>query len=262
MRINRVKQALQRGDVQLGCIVSQLGSPEVVGALAAAGFDWVFFDGEHGAFDWQTIQLMTRAALRLNLCPIVRVADVQYALVARALDCGAQGVILPRVESPQVLETAIGWTRFPPMGSRGYGLSPAHLEYEPVTIASAAAHVNEHVMVIVQIETKPALDRIDELLSVPRVDAVLIGPADLSVSLGVPGEFEHPTFVAAVDRIRESCTRQCVVPGMHFRTAALAREWRDRGIRFVSCGTEVGFLFEKAKETVAGLSPARRLDPV
>jgi 2-keto-3-deoxy-L-rhamnonate aldolase RhmA len=261
MRVNRLKQSLQQGNVQVGCILSQLGSTEVVAALAAAGFDWVFVDAEHGAFDWETIRSLTRTALRLDLCPLVRVADVQYALVARALDCGAQGVILPRVESPQVLENAIAWTRFPPMGTRGYGLGPAHVEYEPVTIAHAAAHVNAHVMVVVQIETKLALERIDDLLSVPNVDAVLIGPADLSVSLGVPGEFEHPAFVAAVDRIRESCGRHGVVPGMHFRTAALAREWRDRGIRFLSCGTEIGFLFEKAKETVASLSPARRPDP-
>src|SRR5437763_332495 len=111
MRINSVKHSLARGEVQIGSICSQLRSPEAVGALAAAGLDWIFFDAEHGALDWGALQLLSRTAVHAGLSPLVRVADLQYALVARALDCGAEGVILPRVESPDILETAIGWTR-------------------------------------------------------------------------------------------------------------------------------------------------------
>jgi len=237
--------------VQLGCSCFQLRSPDVVRALAAAGLDWVFFDAEHGAFDLETLQDLMRVAVREGLCPIVRVADLQYALIARALDCGAQGVLLPRVESPELLVKAVSWTRFPPMGSRGYGLAAPHLEYEPVSIVDAIAHVNEHVMVVLQIETRTALERIDELLSVPNIDAVLIGPGDLSISLGVPGQFEHPQFVAAVETIRERCDRCGIAPGMHFRSLDLAKHWRARGLRFLSCNSDLGFLLDKATETVA-----------
>jgi len=253
MQINRVKQALKRDEVQLGCICSQLRSPEAVAALAASGLDWTFFDAEHGAFDWETLQLLSRTALRLGLCPLVRVADLQYSLVARALDCGAQGIILPRVESPELLASAVAWTRYPPAGSRGYGLGPAHLEFEAITIADAVAHVNDNVLVVVQIETTVALERIDELLAVAGVDAVLIGPADLSVSLGVPGQFEHPAFVATVERILESCRRHGVTPGVHLRTLPLARHWRERGMRLLSCGSDIGFLLERATEIVTAL---------
>ena len=194
VRVNTVKQALKEGRTQLGCSCFQLRSPDAVRALAAAGLDWVFFDAEHGAFGLETLQDLMRVAVASGLCPIVRVADLQYALIARALDCGAQGVLLPRVESPELLEKAVSWTRFPPMGTRGYGLAAPQLDYEPISIPDAIAHVNDNVLVVLQIETRAALERIDELLSVPNIDAVLIGPGDLSISLGVPGELDHPSL--------------------------------------------------------------------
>ena len=223
MRVNTVKQALREGRTQLGCSCFQLRSPDAVRALAAAGLDWVFFDAEHGAFGLETLQDLMRVAVASGLCPIVRVADLQYTLIARALDCGAQGVLLPRVESPELLEKAVSWTRFPPMGTRGFGLAAPQLDYEPVSIPEAIAHVNDNVLVVLQIETRTALERIDELLAVPNIDAVLIGPGDLSISLGVPGEFGHPQFVAAVETIRDRCDRAGIAPGMHMRSLELGK---------------------------------------
>jgi 2-keto-3-deoxy-L-rhamnonate aldolase RhmA len=186
MRTNTVKQALKEGKTQFGCNTSMLRSPEVPRILAAAGLDWSYLDSEHGGFDLETLQDLIRAANEAGLCPIVRVADLQYPLVARALDCGAQGVLFPRVESPELLERAISWTRFPPEGVRGYGLQPTHVGYEAVGMPDIIAHSNANTMVVLQIETRTALERIDELLSVPKIDAVMIGPADLSISLGSP----------------------------------------------------------------------------
>jgi 2-dehydro-3-deoxyglucarate aldolase/4-hydroxy-2-oxoheptanedioate aldolase len=228
-------------------------SPEITRILAAAGLDWTYLDSEHGGFDLETLQDMARAANDNGLCPIIRVAELQYALVARALDCGAQGVLFPRVESPEVLAQAISWTKFPPLGVRGFGLQPTHLNYEMRTMPEIIAHMNEHVMVVLQIETVTAMNRVDELLSVPGVDAVMIGPADLSISLGVPGQFEHPTMIAAIEKIRDACLRHGVAPGIHVRFAKLAKYWRDNGLTFVSCNSEIGYLLEKAQETVAAL---------
>jgi 2-keto-3-deoxy-L-rhamnonate aldolase RhmA len=253
MRINKVKQALKEGRLQLGCSVSMIRSPEITRILAAAGVDWTYLDSEHGGFDLETLQDLARAANDNGLCPIIRVGDLQYSLVARALDCGAQGVLFPRVESPELLEKAISWTRFPPMGVRGFGLQPTHLGYENATMPEIIAHMNQQVMVVLQIETKTALDRVDELLAVPGVDAVMIGPADLSVSLGVPGEFENPKMVEAIGKIRDACNRHGVAPGLHVRSVKLAQYWRDNGLRFLSCNSEIGFMLEKAKETVAAL---------
>lgn len=253
MQINTVKQALRAGKSQFGCSVLQLRSPDVLRALRAAGLDWVFLDSEHGPFDLETLHDLMRVAVREGLCPIVRVGELQYSLIARALDCGAQGVLLPRVESPELLAQAVSWTRYPPVGVRGYGLGGPHLGYERVTIADAVAHFNEHVMVVLQIETRTALERIDELLAVPHIDAVLIGPADLSVSLGIPGNFDHPDFVAAVEKVRERCESRGIAPGMHTRSIDMVKQWRGRGLRLLSCNNDIGMLYEKAVETVAAL---------
>jgi 2-keto-3-deoxy-L-rhamnonate aldolase RhmA len=108
-------------------------------------------------------------------------------------------------------------------------------------------------MVVLQIETKLAVDRRDELLSVPGIDAVLIGPVDLSLSLGVPGDFENPKMIQAMEQVRDSCIGHGVAPGAQLRTLALAKFWKDRGMIFLGSGSETGFLFEKASEVVAGL---------
>ena len=176
MRVNKVKQALKEGKLQLGCSVSMIRSPEITRILAAAGLDWTYLDSEHGGFDLETLQDLARAANDNGLCPIVRVAELTYALVARALDCGAQGILFPRVESPEVLAQAISWTRFPPAGVRGFGLQPTHLNYEVQSMPDVIAHMNDNVMVVLQIETVTAMNRVDELLSVPGVDAVMVGP--------------------------------------------------------------------------------------
>ena len=250
MRVNKVKQALKQGQKQFGCSCLQLRSPDVLRALAAAGLHWVFIDAEHGAFDQETLHDLMQAANREGLCPIVRVADLQYNLIARALDGGAQGVLLPRVESPELLAKAVSWTRYPPMGVRGFGLSAVHLEFQPATMPQAIEHFNEHVMVVLQIETKTALERLDDLLAVPHIDAVLIGPADLSISLGLAGQFDHPDFIAAVEKIRDRCDSVGITPGMHLRNLDMARRWRNSGLRLLSCNSDIGYLMERATETV------------
>jgi len=253
MRTNLVKQNLRAGKLQLGTGFGQLRSAEIPKILAAAGLHWSYLDSEHGGFDLETLQDLIRAANEAGLCPIVRVADLQYPLVARALDCGAQGVLFPRVESPELLAKAISWTRFPPEGVRGYGLQPTHVGYEAVGMTDIIAHSNANTMVVLQIETKTALERIDDLLSVPKIDAVMIGPADLSISLGVAGQFEHPTLVEAIEKIRDACNRHGIAQGIHMRSLKLVQYWRDRGMLFLSCNSEIGFMLEKATETVAAL---------
>jgi 2-dehydro-3-deoxyglucarate aldolase/4-hydroxy-2-oxoheptanedioate aldolase len=115
------------------------------------------------------------------------------------------------------------------------------------------ANRNANTMVVFQIETRLALERREELLAVPGIDAVMVGPADLSLSLGIPGEFENPALIEAIEQIRESCVKHGVAPGIHMRSPALSKFWRDRGMRFLSTGSEAGFLFDKAVETVKTL---------
>ncbi|MBI3208929.1 MAG: aldolase [Candidatus Solibacter usitatus] len=253
MRENPVKKALQAGRVQLGTSYGMLRSPDVGRILAAAGFDWAFIDGEHGWFGLETVHDVCRASVDAGLMPIVRVADMQYDLVARALDCGGMGVIFPRVESPELLEKAVSWTKYPPKGIRGYGLTPHHVDYAKATIGEVMTHMNEHILVVLQIETVRALEAREELLSVPGIDAVMIGPADFSIALGAPGDFQNPKLVAAMEQVRDSCLAHGVAPGTQTRNLALGKFWRDRGMLFLGCSGETSMMLDRGQEITAAL---------
>lgn len=249
MQSNSVRQALKAGKLQLGMNFGQLRSPEIPRLLAAAGFHWAFIDTEHGGFDLETVQDICRVAQLAGICPVVRVVDLQYGLVARALDSGAQGIIFPRMEDPGLLETALSWTKFPPVGVRGYGLQPSQTEYAGLPFNEVIEHANANTLTVLQIESRRAVEAREEILSVPGIDAVMIGPADLSISLGVPGDFQHPKMVEAMEAVRDTCERRGIAPGTHTRNIALARFWKERGMRFLGCGSDIAFLWEKAAET-------------
>jgi 2-keto-3-deoxy-L-rhamnonate aldolase RhmA len=256
MRINLVKRALAEGKVQYGTNFGQIPSQDVLKILALAGFHWAFIDTEHGGFTFETIQGLCRIAPLVNFTPIVRVGDLEYSLVARSLDIGAMGIIFPRVESPELLEKAVSWTKFPPVGSRGFGLAPFNFDFAPLTVPEMIEWNNREIFVALQIETRKALDAREELLAVPGIDAVMIGPADLSISLGVPGEFQHPKMVEAMEAVRDTCVRRGIAPGTQTRTLALAKFWRERGMRFLGCSSDVGMLYERAKELITALETA------
>jgi 2-keto-3-deoxy-L-rhamnonate aldolase RhmA len=253
MLINHTRERLARGETVFGCGLQVYRSAEIPRVFAAAGFDYVFIDMEHGAYDLETVQDMIAASNAAGITPIVRVAELLYSLVARLLDAGALGIILPRVEDPKLLEEAASWMRFPPLGKRGYGVNAAMIGYEKHSFAEIIEHQNANNMLVVQFETKLAIDRADELLAVPGVDVAMVGPADLSISLGVPGEFEHPLMVPTIQGLMEKCNRHGVVPGIQVRTTDVAKAWAARGMRFIGAGGEHALLLEKAKETVSHL---------
>ena len=248
MQPNHLLAALRRGEVQYGCGFGTLRSGEFLRILAATGFQWCFVDGEHGSFSQETIADLCQIGAWVGLAPLVRVGELQYTLVARALDAGPAGVVFPRVEDPETLARAISWTKFPPIGIRGYGISPVNLDYQTHSFNDVIAHMNANTMVVMQIETQRALDAREELLSVPGIDAVMIGPADLSISLGVPGEFQHPKMIAAMEAVRDTCDRRGIAPGTQTRSAPQAKFWRDRGMRFLGCSNDTSMLYDRASE--------------
>jgi 2-dehydro-3-deoxyglucarate aldolase/4-hydroxy-2-oxoheptanedioate aldolase len=261
MRINHTRERLAKGETVFGCVVQAYRSPEICRTFAAAGFDYVFIDMEHGAFDLETVQDMIRAAAESGITPIVRVAELLYSLIARLLDAGAQGIILPRVEDPRVLEQALGWLRFPPEGTRGYGVNTTMIGYETRSFTEIIEHQNRNTLSVVQFETVTAIERADELLSARGANIAMVGPADLSISLGIPGQFENPLLVSTVERLIEKCVRHNVVPGIQVRSTAMAAAWAGRGMRFVGAGAEHGLLLDKARETVAALQAAKTVSP-
>ena len=256
LRPNHTKDRLRRGETVFGCAVQYFRSAEAARVFAAAGFDYLFIDSEHTGFDLETVADISAGAVTAGITPIVRVGELHYSLVARALDAGAQGIIFPRVEDPKALEQALRWTRFPPQGQRGFGVPSWIVDYQAVSFADIIAHHNANTLVVVQLETRAAVERCDELLSVGGFEVAMIGPADLSISLGVPGQFDHPLFIETAERLIAACRAHSIVPGVQCRSAAQGEWWISKGVQFVGVGTEHILLLDAARSLAGRLRQA------
>ena len=252
MGVQSLKAKIQAGVVVSGPIVAEIRSPGGIKALALAGHDFVWLDMEHAMYDWETLHGLVQYARAVGIAPLVRVTDLSYAAIARALDAGAVGVVVPRVETVSQVEEAVACALYPPRGRRGAG-GEARVLYEPSTPAEAIARIDAETVVVVQVETVGAVARIDAIAAVPGVDVVCVGPQDLSISLGIPGEFDNPQFVEAVSHVIERTVAAGKAAGMVERAAGRFERWHAAGARFMACNTDLNMIGAAARADVAAL---------
>ncbi len=250
MSENRVKAALRAGKPIVGTMITEFRTPEIARILASSGFDFVFIDTEHAAFDLETVTDIIRAGRAVGLVCMVRVPDAEYHLIARALDIGAEGLLVPRVESKEQVESIVRWAKYPPMGVRGFGVRGIISDYRKAGVKEWIQELNENTVVVIQIEKKKAIECIDDLVSVNGVDAALIGPYDLSISLGVPGEFDSAILNEAIQKVVDACKRHRVASGTHVREMDSLLFWMDRGMRLLTFSSDVGLIMSSASDAV------------
>lgn len=241
---NATKQALKRGETVVGSMSGVVGCPEALQFFALAGFDYVIIDSEHSPYDISDLRRLVAMARLSGITPFIRVPDAQYHLIARSLDTGALGVMVPRVETKQTVEEVVAAVKYPPVGRRGCGGIDVQNDFLPITIPEHIARANEETLIIIQIESRVALERVEELVSVPGVDVALVGPADLSVSLGIPGQFRDEAFIQGVTRVIEACQKAGVAAGTHVPDFETVEFWAKRGMRFLTCSTDLALLKE------------------
>lgn len=253
---NLMKQALREGRSLIGTMISEFRQPAVVQLLANAGFDFVIIDNEHGPFNIETIADLSRAARYAGLTPIVRVPDLAYPYLAQSLDSGAQGVMIPRIFNVEQVRQAAQIVRYPPAGMRGCAFNRGHTDFKAGPLVETMAQLNEETMLIIQIETGEAVEAIEEIVSTPGVDVALIGPTDLSIALGVPGQLDAPQLQSAIERTIAACQRHQVFPALHINDVGLAAYWAKRGMRLLSSGSEAGLLVRGGQAVTAAIGEA------
>ena len=253
---NRLKQALKEGRSLIGTMISEIRQPAVTQLLANAGFDFVIIDNEHGPFNIETIADLSRAARYVGLTPFVRVPDLAYPYLAQALDSGAQGVMVPRIFTAEQVRQAAQIVRYPPLGLRGCAFNRGHTDFKAGPLAETMARVNEETMLIIQIETREAVENIEEIVATPGVDVALIGPTDLSIALGVPGQMDAPQLHAAIEKMIETCQRHQVFPALHINDLNWATYWAKRGMRLLSSGSEAGLLVKGGQSVTSAIREA------
>lgn len=224
---------------------------DVAEILSYAGADCIMIDGEHGSMDIETAGRMVSLIRATDTAPLLRVAWNEMSLVKRGLDTGAAGLMMPMVNTKEEAEKLVQFCKYPPVGVRGMGASRAVLfgSGSP-DFADYYAKANDEVLVIAQIEHYKAVENIEEILSVAGIDIAFVGPGDLSMSMGLPGQMNHPDVQKSCRKVVEACQRHGVVPGMMTWTGGI-KPHLEMGFRFLLGGIDSAILFSGAKALVA-----------
>lgn len=242
---NPLKAKMRRGQPVIGTFV-ELMNPDVTEWLAHLGFDWLLLDAEHAPTDLVSLERMMQSMKGTDCVPLVRPQWNDPAIIKRILDIGAYGVLVPWVNNKKEAEAAVAACKYPPAGIRGYGPRRAGmLDTEYYRTA------NDEILVTVQIETQEALDNLDDILSVPGIDAIYIGPWDLSSNLGfgIPPTWDEPRYAAALERVLSAAKKHKKPAGM-FTTIDTIDWVVKKGYTFNTVGADDLFLVSAAKQAL------------
>jgi 2-keto-3-deoxy-L-rhamnonate aldolase RhmA len=238
MRDNPIKRALHAGGTAAGAMVFELMAPGLPQICRNAGADFVLYDMEHTGLGFESLKTQVALCRGLNLVPMARVPRGEYHFIARALDVGALGVMVPMVGTRAEAEHIVSCTRYPPQGHRGAAFGFAHDDYEGGDILAKIAALHERTLVIAQVETAEGLANVEAIAAVPGVDALWVGQFDLTNFLGVPAQFGHPTYLAAIERVVRACTTYGKAPAMLATDEAWAQDYAARGFRLMAYGID------------------------
>jgi len=250
--VNILKKKLQRQEITIGSWIT-LGHTSIAEIMAKAGFEWLVVDMEHSVITLDIAQQLVQVIEGCGTVPLVRVGENNANIIKRVMDAGAYGVIVPAVNTKEDAEAAVKAVKYPPIGTRGVGLARAQgygdkfNEYE--------ASVSEESVVIAQVEHIDAVNNLESILSVEGIDGCIIGPYDLSGSLGVPGNFEHPNVLRAIEKVEQTCRQKKVALGFHIIQPdyKLVLERISKGYTFLAFSLDILFLGNSCREQMTKL---------
>jgi 2-dehydro-3-deoxyglucarate aldolase/4-hydroxy-2-oxoheptanedioate aldolase len=242
MRDNAVKKNLAAGGRALGSMVFEFFTPGMPRILANAGAEFALYCMEHTGAGFETLRPQFSLCRALGVVPLVRVPGTEYDFIARALDCGALGVMVPLVDTAEQAQFIVSCTRYPPEGRRGAAFGFAHDDYQGGDVAEKMRMIHERTLVIAMIETARGLENVEAIAAVPGVDVLWLGHFDLTNFLGIPGDFSHPKYKEAIKRITSAASRHGKAAGYMAADAALGREYLGHGFRMIATGTDQGML--------------------
>jgi len=253
MNQNRVKQMLAAGSTPLGTMIMEFNTTGIGRIAAEAGADFVIFDQEHTGWSVETIRMLVASSRSADLGAFVRVPATQYHLIARVLDVGAQGLMIPMVETEEQARLIVQSAKYPPMGRRGAGFGLAHDDYQDGDILEKMRTANEQGLLIAQIETAQGVENVEAIAAVEGIDVLWIGHFDLTNSLGIPGQFEHPDYLRSVDAVLAACARHGKAAGIMVHSVESGRALLAQGFRILAYWGDVWVYKKALREGLAGL---------
>ena len=247
MRKNAVKEKLRAGRPAIGTFVRMNSiSMEILGQT---GWDFAIIDVEHGIHTMEDVSNMIRAARSVGLSPMVRIPGPDPVQAMRALDAGADGIQIPQLTSLEQVREVCRAARYHPLGSRGMCNYTAAAGYSTIPFDEHMRTSNEEVLVAVHVENVWAAEHIEEILEGPGIDVVFCGPNDMSESLGVPGQMQHPKVVELLDKVFRACAERGAAAGIFVKRPELLPHWLEKGVRYLTCSTDVGMYADYSRKT-------------
>ena len=258
MRENKVKRTLYQGGVSLGTMVLEFNTTGIARLTAAAGADFAVFYMEHTGWSVETIRALM--ATSQGLVPMARVPATEYHFLARVLDVGAMGLMVPMVQTAEQARLIVQSTKYPPAGRRGAAFGVAHDDYLDGDVVAKMRSANEETLLIAQIETAQGVENADEIAAVDGIDCLWIGHFDLTNSLGIPAQFTHPDYRRAVDRVLDACRRHGKAPGFMVASPEEGRAALAQGFRCIAYWGDLWLYRQALSEGIRALRaslPAR-----
>jgi len=235
--LSTLRSRMRDNETLIGTLIS-LPSTDIVECLASLSVDWLFIDAEHGAFGPETVVDLLRAA---HVCPcLVRIPCADEAWIKKVLDAGATGIIVPQISTLQQAQDVVTYAKYAPRGNRGVGLGRAHGYGQD--FSSYLESANEHTVIVLQAETESILHCIDDVTAIADVDAVLIGPYDLSASLGHTGDLQHPKVQSAIQTVLTSCQKNAKAAGIFGVCADDVAAYKKMGFTLLTVGVDTLFV--------------------
>jgi 2-dehydro-3-deoxyglucarate aldolase/4-hydroxy-2-oxoheptanedioate aldolase len=253
VRENSVKAKLQRGELALGTMVFEFASPGLPAILGTTGIDFAIYDMEHTGVSLETLRMLTACSRGAGPTPMTRVPAIDPQFISHALDVGCLGVMCPNVETPEQAATIVAAAKYPPVGKRGAAFGFGHDDYERGPIGEKAERLNDRTLLIAQIESPIGLRNLEAIAGTDGIDVLWVGHNDLTLAMGIPGQFEHPDFQRGMDQVAEIATKHGKAAGFMVDDVAGAKQWIGRGYRMIGYSCDFRLMATALQQGVQAL---------
>ena len=251
---NDLKARLKKGEHLLGTMISIMSHPELPKILKVCGFDYFIVDCEHNSYNFESVATMLTVAREAGMPGLVRVPEAKREVVLKFMEMGAAGLLLPNTDTPEQARALVEYAKYYPLGNRGVSLLRSHSGFVKVENASEyMKKINEETVLMAQIESPTGVENAEKILAVEGIDALFIGPNDLSQSMGIMGQYSHPDFIAALDHVIATAKAKGKFSGIHLMSVEALAPWTEKGMTLNLWGNEVVFMMNAAKEGLAKL---------
>lgn len=251
---NIALEKLRQEELSLGVVLRQARSVETAKIFETAGFDWLFLDLEHNSMSIETACEMSVAALDAGIAPLVRVPENQYWMATRALDGGAQGIVMPHVDTPEQAREAVRQLRYPPVGRRSISSMQVHVNFRSVPVGELTQALDQEFLIAVMLETETAIGNCEAIAAVDGIDVIMIGGNDLCFDMGMPGDVMNPKVIRAFERVAAACKAHGRHAGLGgIRKPEQLKVYFDMGYRFILAANDVTLLVDAGQKRTAAL---------